>query len=224
MILTIRRIATALIVLIALNGIATLHAGELRLQSSDLSIAKGDTISIDGKTVGGAPYEFTLKTNIRYKIEAKSRTGNVQTFFVTTKELTRSELVKSIPAWFFNPTILQSEFPGYGRFTQTTANAATLSDAMEMAKTEVRTKLKGNTVDRYFTVRPWEANGKLDSSKSKYYPNLTRGQMDSLNDVNGGKMVTQSLVENARIEFLEFEIQEVDNKYQVYVLAGSKER
>jgi len=218
-----RAITVGTIALIALNGIATLHAGVPRLRSSDLNIAKGDTIIIDGKTVGGAPYEFTLKTSIRHKIEIKSRTGNVQTFFVTTIKLTKSELVKSIPVWFFNPTSLQSNFPGYRKFTQATANAATLSYAIEKAKTEIRTRLKGNTVDRYFAVRRSDAIGMLDSSKSMYHPNFTRGQMDSLNEVNGGKMVMQSLAENARIEFLEFEIQKVDAKYQVYILGGFKQ-
>lgn len=203
-------------------GIATLHAGELRLRLSDFNITKGDTVIIDGKTVGAAPNEFTLKTNIRHKIEVKSHSGNVQTFFVTTKELTKSELVNNIPAWFFNPRLLQKDFPGYNALTPATANAAMLSDAVNKAEQEARSKLTHSNVDRYITVREPTGNGRLDSSNSNYYPRLTRGQMDSLNDVNGGKMVARSLAETSKVAFLEYEIQKVDNKYQVYVLAGEK--
>ena len=62
----------------------------------------------------------------------------------------------------------------------------------------------------------------LDSSKSRYYPKLTRGQMDSLNDVNGGTMVVSSFVSTNEVTFLEYEIQKIGDQFLVYVMEGIK--
>jgi hypothetical protein len=200
-----------------------LHADELRFSSADLRIASGSTIIIDGKTIGIAPRHIALTTNFRHKIEIKPHNGYAQMYYITAKALSKSALVDNVPAWFFNPPSLQSEFPGYLRFTPTTASSESLADAIGKAEGEAKKKLTTIAVNQYNTVRESDNGNRLDSSKSKYYPRLTRGQMDSVNDVNGGIMVKQSFGVIDRVQYLEYEIQRVDGKYQVYVLAGSRD-
>lgn len=209
--------------LLTFTVIGLLHAGNLPVHSSELKIPKGSVISVDGKLVGTAPCNILLTTDVRHKIEIKSRDGNTRNCYFTVKSLKESELVNSIPAWFFNPTMMQSDFRGYERLTPATASSAILPEAVSKAEADVRRKLKTVVVNQYNTIREPGNRTKLDSSESKYYPKLTRGQMDSLNDVNGGIMVAQSFGESKRVELLEYEIQKVDGKYQVYLLAGEKQ-
>ena len=196
-----------------------LQSGQLHVRSTDFNIASGREIRIDGKAIGIAPCEFTLKTNKRHKLELKAQNMVVETYYLNVKMLKNSELVDNIPAWFLNPAALQTNFPDYESLTPSTAASATIADAVVKAQSTVRRKLT-STVNRYFTVK--EQDSKLDSSKSKYYPKLTRGQMDSLSDVNGGKIVAQSLADNGGLVFLEYEIQKIDNEFRVYVLAAKR--
>jgi hypothetical protein len=218
-----RNLFIALLIVVTTVSFAALPNGTLRLQSRDLGISNGSEIRIDGKVIGTAPCEFTLRTSARHKLELKAQNMAVETCFLTVKVLKKSELVDNIPAWFLNPTTLQPKFLHYESLTPATATSATISDAVVKAQSEVRRKLT-STIDRYFTVREQDGKSKLDSSKSKYYPKLTRGQMDSLSDVNGGKIVAQSLANNGEPVFLEYEIQKVGNEYRVYVLAGEKRK
>jgi hypothetical protein len=211
------------LVLMVISTSCKLQSGQMHVRSTDLNIASGREIRIDGKAIGTAPCEFTLKTSTRHKLELKAQNVAAKTYFLTVKMLKKSELVDNIPTWFLNPATLQPKFPDYESLTPATATAATIADAVVKAQSEVGRKLT-STVDRYFTVREQDDRGKLDSSKSKYYPKLTRGQMDSLSDVNGGKIVARSLAENAEAVFLEFEIQKVGNEYRVYVLASDKKK
>jgi hypothetical protein len=201
---------------------ATVPGGEMHLRSDDLKIEHGTKIEIDGTFVGIAPCEISLETKIRHKFELKSPVGNLRSYFVTVRGLKKSDEVNNIPAWFLDPTSLKSDFKEYGNLTPTTAASATIADAVNQAEAKIRRRVTGVSINRYNTVMEPSGKRMLDSSKSNYYPKLTRGQMDSLNDVNGGIMVKQSLGTSDRIEFLEYELQKVGDKYQVYVLAGSR--
>jgi hypothetical protein len=201
---------------------ATAPQDEMLMRSTDLGIEHGTTIEIDGKLVGTAPCAIALKTNIRHKFELKSPVGYLRSYFVTVRSLKKSGELNNIPAWFLDPTSLRSEFKGYANLTPTTAASATIADALSQAEAKIRRGVTGVSINRYNTVMAPAGKRMLDSSKSKYYPKLTRGQMDSLNDVNGGIMVKQSLGTSDRIEFLEYELQKVGDRYQVYVLAGSR--
>jgi hypothetical protein len=201
---------------------ATIPRGEMLLRSADLGIEHGTRIEIDGKLVGIAPCAISLKTNIRHKFELKSSEGKVRTYFLTVRNLIKSDEFNNVPGWFIDPASLRSDFKEYGNLTPTTAASATIADAVSQAEAKIKARVTGMSVNRYNTVMEPAGKRMLDSSKSKYYPKLTRGQMDSLNDVNGGIMVTQSLGTSDRIEFLEYEIQRVGDKYQAYVLAGFK--
>ena len=181
-------------------------------------------ITIDGKAVGIVPCEMKLKTKIHHKFELKSPDGTVKRYFLTARNLKTSEVVDNIPAWFLNPASRQSEFKDYETFTPATATAGTISDALSKAEADGRTKLTMGGIDHYSTFKQSDGKGKLDSSKSKYYPKLTRGQMDSLAAVNGGKIVTGSFSEADEAIFLEYEIQKIGDQYRVYVLAGQKKK
>lgn len=207
--------------LLTFTLISLLHAGNLRIHSSELNIPNSTVISVDGKVVGTAPCDILFTTDVRHKIEVKSRDGNIRICYFTTKSLKESELVNNVPVWFFNPTMMKSDFTDCERLTPATASSAILAEAVSKAEADARRKLKTIEVNRYNTIRESNNRSRLDSSTSQYYPKLTRGQMDSLNDVNGGIMVKQSFGVTDKIEFLEYEIQKVDDKYQVYVLAGT---
>jgi len=218
------RIRTILFfVLIGILSLAAIDSGELQFQSSDLHISKRAVIAVDGKRVGTAPCRLTLQENVRHKFVIWNLNGTVHTFYLTAKTITKSGLLDSIPAWFLDPTLLKKDFPNYDALIPATSSSETLDEAVNKAEMEATRKSKTLSVDRYNTIResPPRSN-MLDSSKSSYYPKLTRGQMDSLNDVNGGKMVLQSFHEESEPVFLEYEIQRVDNTYQVYILAGKK--
>jgi hypothetical protein len=217
----VRSPATALLIALMFFG-AILPAGEFLIRSTDLRIKPGTGITIDGKFVGIAPCEMRLKTKIRHKFELKSPDRTVKIYFLTVRNLKTSEVVDNIPAWFLNPTSRQSEFKDYETFTPATAIAGSISDALSKAEADGRSKLAKGGVNHYFTVKESDGKGKLDSSKSKYYPRLTRGQMDSLAAVNGGKIVAGSFSEADEAIFLEYEIQRIGDQYRVYVLAGEK--
>ena len=203
---------------------AVVPKGTLRIQSSNLGIGGGNEIRIDGKTIGIATCEIALRTNARHKVELKAQNGAVQTYFLTVKTLKKSELVDNIPPWFLNPTLLQPDFPNYEGLTSITAISESIPVAINKAEAEGKAKLAKSVMNRSSALKEVDGKGKLGSSKSRYYPKLTRGKMDSLNDVNGGKMVAQSLSEASEVMLLEFEIQKIGNEYRVYVLAGREEK
>jgi hypothetical protein len=195
---------------------------DIRIQSKDLKIDPGTGISVDGKVIGVAPCEFKLRTKIRHKVELKSRDGNVRTYFLTFRELKNSEKVGNIPAWFLDPASLKNDFKDYENLASSTVSAATIAEALSAAEAKLTSRASGIRENRYNTMVEPAGNRKLDSSKSKYYPKLTRGQMDSLNDVNGGTMVASSFASINDVTFLEFEIQKIGDQFLVYVLAGIK--
>lgn len=212
-ILTVTAIMSILIV-------GAIQARQVRIQSDDLRIPSGDKIVIDNRLIGTAPCAISLKTSVRHKCEIKTRDGNVRTVFLTTKELKKSQEVENIPAWFVNPTMLQTDFPAFTQFTTATAVATSLRGAVDRAGVEARRKIPKGMINRYTTIR--EGQGRLDSTNSRTYPQLTRGQMDSLADVNGGLIVANSLSSNTEPTYLEYEIQKLEKDYRVYLLAGNK--
>jgi hypothetical protein len=201
-------------------GLGVLHAQELRVSSSDFDIQPGYKVIVNGKVTGTAPLFIALKLNARHKIATEVSDVRVREFFLTVRDVDKSKEVESIPAWFVNPTLHQSDFSGYTSLTPATSIAASIEAGVKEAQDVVRSKMSRGKVNRYWTIR--EDQVKLDSSSSNYYVNLTRGQMDSLNDVNGGKMVLQSSPALSTVTFLEYEIQKIGEEYRVYVLAGRK--
>ena len=177
-------------------------SSDIQIQSRDLRIDPGTEISVDGKIIGMAPCEFKLRTTIRHKVELKSRDAKIMAFFLTFRELKTSEKVGNIPNWFLDPTSMKDDFKEYGNLTSSTASAATIAEALSTVEAKVTSKSTGIRENRYNTmVEPAERRN-LDSSKSKYFPKLTRGQMDSLNDDNGGTMVVSSFVSTNEVTFL----------------------
>jgi hypothetical protein len=207
------------LILVVLN---VSQAGQFRLSSADLKITGGSQIVVDGKSVGTAPCQITLRTNARHKLEIKDEGGNTRTFFVIEKEVKKSDVVNSIPAWFFNPTLLQPDFRDYEALSPGTASSTSLAESVSKAELDAKTKSTGGSVNRYLTIRESDRRGRLDSSSASSYPKLTRGQMDSLADVNGGRIVARSLSETINPDFLEIEIQKVGREYRVYLLAGRR--
>jgi hypothetical protein len=143
-------------------------------------------------------------------------------FFVTEREVKKSDVVNNIPAWFFDPTSIQPDFRDYETLTPATASSTSLAESIDKAKKNAAAKFKSGRVDRYYTIRGSDRKEKLDSSSSRYYPKLTRGQMDSLADVNGGKIVARSLSLPTDSVFLEIEIQSIGPEFRVYVLFGNR--
>lgn len=201
---------------------AGMRAGELRLSSNDLNIPKGSTIIVDHKKVGTAPCGITLTENIRHVIETRGMDGNTRTYNLTAKTVAKTDLINNVPMWFFTPSELQPDFPGYSKFVTGLALSESVSDAIGKAQAQAKKKSTTIGMNRYNVIRESDSRNMLDSSKSRNYPRLTRGQMDSLNDVNGGIMVTQSFGVADKVQFLEYEIQKVEDNYQVYVLAGTR--
>lgn len=198
----------------------TLRGGTLRISSSDFHIPKGSVVTVDGKPMGTAPCSLELQTGVRHMMRIKSSRGEEFVFHVTTRTLKEGQLIDNVPSWFFNPAAKQSDFRTFAGFTTSTASSASLADAILKAESGARRKMTSVEVNQYNSVQESDSHSRLDSGTSKFYPNLTRGQMDSLNDVNGGMMVMQSFGTSERLEFLEYEIQKIGDKYQVYVLAG----
>jgi hypothetical protein len=207
---------------LALLALNISQAWQFRVLSTDFKIAAGSQIVVDGKPVGTAPCQITLKTNIRHKLKVENEGGNDRTFCVTWKEVKKSAVVNNIPSWFLNPALLQSDFRDYEALTPGTASSTNLAESIRKAELDVEAKLAGGGVDRYFTIRQSDSKGRLDSGSSSYYPKLTRGQMDSIANVNGGKIVARSLSETNKPDFLELEIQKTGSEYRVYVLAGKR--
>jgi hypothetical protein len=219
-VLDLRHFTVRLISVAAIFGIAFLHAQGISVSSSDLEIPAGYKIVVDGTIKGNAPITLTVKPQLRHKILTESGDVKAAEFYLTVRVVQKTKEIENIPSWFVNPTLHQSDFPGHTTLTPATAVASTLQSALREARSAARSKMMRGMVNRYNTVR--ESQGKMDSSSSNYYPRLTRGQMDSLNDVNGGKMVLQSSPASSTVGFLEYDIQKIGEAYRVYVLAGRK--
>ena len=209
------------LLIVLLSG-AIVPGGSIVIKSSDLNIEPGAEVRVDGILAGIAPCKIDFKTGTRHKCLTKSSDGTVIVFFLTSRELEKSQEADHFPAWFLDPPSLQSDFTDYVHLTPATAASATLSDAIGQAEARIRKRTMGVGINRYNTIKESAGNQMLDSSKSKYYPKLTRGQMDSLNDVNGGAMVASSLSRASDVTFLEYEIQKIGEGYRVYVLGGQE--
>ncbi len=209
----------SLVPLVLAAGLVTLHAQQFTVSSSDLDIPPGSKVIVDGTVRGTAPLSIAVKFNTRHKITTEVSGMKIRELYVTAKEVEKSKEVDRIPAWFVNPSLHQSDFSGYTSLIPATVFSSTIHLAVKGAEDAARSKMPGGMLNRYNTVRA--SQGRLDSSSSSYYPNLTRGQMDSLNDVNGGRMVLESFPASA-VEFLEYEIQKMGEGYRVYVLAGRR--
>ena len=202
----------------------SLGAGQFRLRSTDLDVPMGSKILVDGKDVGTAPCAIELTTDYRHRIEIKAQDGTTRLCFLTVREVKKSEEVADIPAWFLNPTLLQSDFPDYETLTPATGFSRTISDAIGKAESQRKSESANIRVDHYNTIREPGDKSKLDSTKSKYYPKLTRGQMDSLADVNGGMMVASSYSGSSEATVLEYEIQKSGDGYRAYILTGRRNK
>ncbi len=219
-ILSKKRLAIILLAVLAIVGRGTLYAQEIHLSSSDIGISSGSRVVVDGTIKGTAPMTLAFRFDVRHKIVTETGGVRAKEFYLTMRVLQKSKEIENIPAWFVTPTLHQSDFSGYASLTPATAITSSIESAMMEVENAVRSKMSRRMMNRYNTVQAGQ--GKLDSSSSSYYPNLTRGQMDSLADVNGGSMVVKSFPPVPTIEFLEYEIQKIGERYRVYVLAGSK--
>ena len=196
------------------------HPPKLSLSSADLKVEDGARVYVDSKFLGTSPCKVLLSPDIRHIIEARSKGRPDHTFFVTWKSLKKSELFDNIPTWFLGAR--QSDYPQYRDLAVGTAQGLNLAQTIDQAATNANGKVSSVRTDRYNTVRGSGQRSRLDSISSRSYPQLTRGQMDSVSDVSGGKIVVRSFPEPGLRGLLEIEIQKVGDEYRVYVLSGGR--
>ncbi len=197
--------------------------GDIRIRTGDLKATVGSVVSVDGKVVGTAPCEFSLKTNVRHTIEVKQKDGETRTFSFIARDVPKSKVVEDIPDWFLNPDLLRSRYPEYATLAGGTAVSSTIEIAMSKAELDATTRLLQGKTSLFSGGKRSGEKEKLDSSSSQYYPKLTRGQMDSLAIATGGRTIVTTSAGTINRTTLQCEIQKVGTMFRVYILVGRKE-
>ncbi len=214
--------APKLLPLVVVAFLNSSSAQQLSISSVDLKIADGEKISVDARPAGTSPCTIVLSANVRHPVEVKSEGQTDRMFVVSWKNLKRSQLYINIPAWFLNTKPGESGSQGYADLTTGTAEGKDLGATIDKAFTNAKGRPSGTAIDRYNTIRESDARHGLDSAASSTYPRLTRGQMDSLSNVNGGKIVVSALPASVPRTIVEIEIQKIGVVFRVYVLTGRR--
>ncbi len=198
------------------------YCGDIRLRSGDLGIAPGSAVIVDGKPAGTAPCEFSLTMNTRHKIETKAQDGTHQIIYFTSRKAGKSIQTKDVPDWFLDPDLLRPQYPAYDVFASATATSRRIDVGLSKAEEDATTRLIQGKTSVFGTPSNTYGKTLLDSTNSKQYPRLTRGQMDSMAARNGGTIIVTTTSGTVNRTVLQCEIQKFGEQYRVYVLVGKR--